>query len=157
MLTNILVQFSVLDELDSVDQARAIFHGAPPNLLLVSEMDGENFPVFIEYVNKLMKLLTTLGRLDIVLFSKSTEIDSAQFLMSAMKLKDKLPFLLVRVGQCDRLVGSVSRSQSYDVCVATSTHHSRSEAASVYYKMVNLGGALSAVRAQCNYLGVWPY
>ena len=135
---NISVRFSVLDELESVDQARAIFHGASPNLLLVSEMDGENFPVFIEYVNKLMKLLTTLGRLDIVLLSKSPEIDSAQFLMNAMKLKDKLPFLPVRVGQCDRLVGSVSRSQSYDVWVATSTHRSRSEAASVYYKMVNL-------------------
>ena len=128
----------MLDELESVDQAHAIFHGASPNLLLVSEMDGENFPVFIEYVNKLMKLLMTLGGLDIVLFSKATEIDSAQFLMSAMKLKDKLPFLLVRVGQCDRLVGSISRSQSYDVWVATSTHRSRSEAASVYYKMVNL-------------------
>ena len=89
-------------------------------------------------VNKLMKLLTTLGRLDIVLFSKATGIDSAQFLMSAMKLKDKLPLLPVRVGQCDRLMGSVSRSQSYDVWVATSTHRSRSEAASVYYKMVNL-------------------
>ena len=137
-VNNISIKFSVLDELDSVDQARAIFHGASPNLLLVSEMDGENFLVFIEYVNKLMKLLTTLGRLDIVLFSKATEIDSAQFLMSAMKLKDKLPFLPVRVGRCDRLVGSISRSQSYDVWVATSTHRSRSEAASVYYKMVNL-------------------
>ena len=132
------VKFSVLDELDSVDQARAIFHGASPSVLLASEMDGEDFPVFIEYVNKLMKLLTTLGRLDIVLLSKATEIDSAQFLMSAMKLNDKLPFLPVRVGQCDRLVGSVSISQSYDVWVTTSTHRSRSEAASVYYKMVNL-------------------
>ena len=135
---NISVKFSVLDELESVDQARAIFHGASPNLLLVSEMDGENFLVFIEYLNKLMKLLTTLGKMDIVLFSKSTEIDGAQFLMSAMKLKDKLPFLPVRVGQCDKMVGLVSRSQSYNVWVATSTHRSRSEAASVYYKMVNL-------------------
>ena len=58
--------------------------------------------------------------------------------MAPMKLKDKLPFVPVRVGQCDRLVGSVSKAQSYDVWVATSTHWSRVESASVYYKMVNL-------------------
>ena len=94
--------------------------------------------VFLEYVHKLMKLLTTLGRLDLVLFKKSTKVESSEFLMAAMKLKDKLPFVPVRVGQCDRLVGSVSKAQSYDVWVATSTHRSHMESASVYYKMVNL-------------------
>ena len=58
--------------------------------------------------------------------------------MAPMKLKDKLPFVPVCVGQCDRLVGSVSKAQSYDVWVATSTHWSRVDSASVYYKMVNL-------------------
>ena len=132
------VKFSVLDEVETVDQMRAVFHGASPNLLLVDQVDGENFPVFVEYLNKITKLLTTLGRLDIVLFSKATAVDSAQFLMAAMKLKDKLPYLPVRIGECDRLVGSVAKSESYDVWVATSTHRSRMEAASVYYKMINM-------------------
>ena len=132
------VKFSILDDVDSVEQMRAIFHGSNPNILLVGEADGECYPVFMEYVNKILKLLTTVGRLDIVLLYKATEVDSAQFLMSAMKLKDKLPLLPVRVGECDRLVGSVTRSQTYDVWVATSTHRSRSESASVYYKMVNM-------------------
>ena len=114
-------QFSVLDEVNTVERMRTLFHGASPNLLLVGEADGEDMPVFLEYV----QLLTTLGRLDVVLFKKATKVESSEFLMAAMKLKDKLPFVPVRVGQCDRLIGSVAKAQSYDVWVATSTHRSR--------------------------------
>ena len=58
--------------------------------------------------------------------------------MSAMKLKDKLPFFPVQVGLCDQLVGCVAKSLSHDVWVPTWTHCSMSEAVSVYYKMVNM-------------------
>ena len=92
------VKFSILDDVDSVEQMRAVFHGSNPNILMVGEADGESYPVFMEYVNKILTLLTTLGRVDIVLLYKATEVDSAQFLMAAIKLKDKLPLLLFRWG-----------------------------------------------------------
>ena len=103
---NSSVKFSVLDDVDSVDAVRALF----PNPLLVGEVHGEDMPVFMEYVHKLLKLLTTLGRLDIVMFKKSTKVDNSEFLMTAMKLKDKVPFVPLRVGQCDRLVSFVSKA-----------------------------------------------
>ena len=135
---NCSVKFSLLDDVASVDQMRVLFHGASPNLLVVDEVDGENFVVFLQYVSKIQKLLTTLARLDILMFTKATAVDSAQFLITAMKLMDKVPFLPVRVGHCSRLVGSVTKSHSYHAWLATSTHTSRSEAASVYYKMVKM-------------------
>ena len=84
---NSSVKFSALDEAKTVKQMRTLFHGASPNLLLLGEVDGEDVPVFLEYVHKLLKLMTTLGRLDVVLFKKATKVESSEFLMAAMKLK----------------------------------------------------------------------
>ena len=53
-----------------------------------------------------------------------------------MKRNDKQLALLVHIGQCERLVGSVAKSQLYDL--ATFTHRSRAELASVRYKMIKV-------------------
>ena len=76
---NSSVKFSVLDDVNSVERMRMLFHGASPNLLLVGEVDGEDMPVFLEYVHKLMKLLTTLGRLDLVLLKSQPKWRALNF------------------------------------------------------------------------------
>ena len=75
---NSSVKFSVLDDVN-VERMRTLFHGASPNLLLVGEVDGEDMPVFLEYVHKLMKLLTTLGRLDLVLLKNQPKWRALNF------------------------------------------------------------------------------
>ena len=129
-------QFSILSEIETVEQMRGVFWGANPNLLLVAPMD--KLDDVIEHMQKLVRLLTTVGQLDVVLFSQSSAVDAASFLQSAMLLKDRMPFLPERVGQADRLIGSISRSQTYDVWVVRTSHQSRSESASVVYKMINM-------------------
>ena len=63
---------------------------------------------------------------------------SSSFLNNVMRLKDQLPFLPDRIGQVDRLLGSMSRSETYDAWVIRTSHQSKSESASVIYKMINL-------------------
>ena len=95
-------------------------------------------PILMGYVVKITRLLTTLGRLDVLLCEPSTAVDLGHFVMVAMQLKDFFLYLLVRVGQCDRLVGSMTQQQSFSVWAVTSTHQSRSESAFVYHKMINM-------------------
>ena len=129
-------KFSILDEVTSVEQMRAVFWGASPNLLLVYAAD--QLDDLLDYMRKIVKLLTTVAQLDVILYAKSSAVDSSSFLNNAMSLKDQLPFLPDRIGQVDRLLGSISRSETYDAWVIRTSHQSRFESASVIYKMINL-------------------
>ena len=59
-----------------------------------------------------MRLLTTVARLDIILYSRSSAVDSASFLTNAMRLKHQMPFMPERIGQVDRLLGSTMDKQT---------------------------------------------
>ena len=103
-------KFSILDEVTSVKQMRAVFWGASPNLLLVYAAD--QLDDLLDYMRKIVKLLTTVAQLDVIPYAKSSAVDSSSFLNNAMRLKDQLPFLPDRIGQVDRLLGSISRSET---------------------------------------------
>ena len=63
-------KFSILDEVTSVEQMRAVFSGASPNLLLVYAAD--QLDDLLDYMRKIVKLLTTVAQLDEYIFKAIT-------------------------------------------------------------------------------------
>ena len=103
-------KFSILSEIETVEHMRSVFWGACPNILLVHAAD--HLDDLLEYVRKIMRLLTTVARLDIILYSRSSAVDSVSFLTNAMCLKHQMPFMPERIGQVDRLLGSTMDKQT---------------------------------------------
>ena len=102
---SISTRISVLGEVSTVPEMKGVFYGKAPSLLLVHSM--LDLDKLFTAVEKIVRLLPTLGRLDVLLHKESTVIDPTEFLSAAMQMKDKFPIYPFQVRQMDRLIGSV--------------------------------------------------